>query len=625
MTAMDHFWRFAKYMLRYRGALVLALIGALLSSACFGFGITAFKPIMEALLGADSKSLHDWALHLDDSSGGWLPDSLVRAMPTTRLGSVILVLVGLMILTAIGATGKYLHNYYAMDAAMRAIANIRKAAFYRIVHLPLKTVVSTGTMDQISRIIRDANQLRNGFVALTSKAVGEGLKGTAALIVAFASDWKLCLLAVLGAPLLVLTVRLFSRRVQKASKRALSRSASLLALVTQSMQGIRVVKVHTAERHEVGRFSRTNKALLAEELAMRQAKAMASPVVETMTVFGVCVLAALTAWYITGSTEITGTDALFTLFALGVAGATVRPLTQLSTDIHESAAAADRLGALLDQEIERSRGDKKPRLAPHTQSIAFRGVRYTYPGAEHPAIDRVDLVISHGETVAFVGPNGSGKTTLLSFIPRLFNPDEGVVEIDGVNISAVSRRSLRRQIGVVTQETVVFNDSIASNIAYGCENGGTREQIELAARQAFADPFIQAKPEGYDTVVGEQGTTLSGGERQKLAIARAILRNPQILILDEATSMIDADSEAQIAAALAEFSRNRTALVIAHRLSTVINADRIVVMSAGRILDVGKHDELLARCELYQQLCRTQMGMSNGNETANRDDIRPPS
>lgn len=616
MTAMDQFWRFAKYMLRYRRALFLALAGALLSGACFGMGITTFKPIMTAILGTENqagKSLHEWALQIDQSMHGWFPDSVVRTLPDTRFGSVLFFLGMLMILTLIGAAGKYLHNYYAMDAAMRAIANIRKAAFYRIVHLPLKTVVSTGTMDQISRIIRDANQLRNGFVALTSKAISEILKGAAALIVAFWIDWKLCLLAILGAPLLAVTVRLFSRRVQKASRRALSRSASLLALVAQSMQGIRVVKVHTAERHEVGRFSRENKALLAEELAMRQAKALASPVTETMTVFGTCILGAITTWYIIGNDQLSGVEAFAGLFALGLAGATVRPLTQLSTDIHESAAAADRLGALLGQEIERSRGDKKPRMAPHSQSIAFRGIRFTYPGAERPAIDRVSLVISHGETVAFVGPNGSGKTTLLSFIPRLFNPDEGVIEIDGVNISAVSRRSLRRQIGVVTQETVVFNDSIANNIAYGCENGGTRAQIVEAARQAYADPFIQARPNGYDTVVGEQGTTLSGGERQKLAIARAILRNPRILILDEATSMIDADSEAQIAAALAAFSRNRTALVIAHRLSTVINADRIVVMNAGKIIDIGKHDELLARCELYQQLCRTQMGMRNGN------------
>jgi subfamily B ATP-binding cassette protein MsbA len=225
----------------------------------------------------------------------------------------------------------------------------------------------------------------------------------------------------------------------------------------------------------------------------------------------------------------------------------------------------------------------------------------------------VDLVVRHGERVAVVGPNGSGKSTLLSMVPRLFDPDEGdgAVLIDGRDIREVSIRSLRRQIGVVTQETVLFRGTIRENIAYGADDAGD-ERIIAAARRARAEEFIAAMPGGYDAMVGERGLTLSGGQRQRLAIARAILRDPAILILDEATSMIDADSEAKIAEAIADFTRGRTCLIVAHRLSTVIGADRIVVMDRGRIVDEGRHAELLARCEVYRLIARRQLVGGDG-------------
>jgi subfamily B ATP-binding cassette protein MsbA len=316
------------------------------------------------------------------------------------------------------------------------------------------------------------------------------------------------------------------------------------------------------------------------------------------------------------------------LASLGIAGASLRPLTGIVNDIQQSSAAARRdLGSALaeppepghstvrtDDRGRRSRvKEPLPRLARHEREIRFDGVTFTYPGAEHPSLHAVELTVPHGQTVAIVGPNGSGKTTLMALIPRLFDPDEaldnprggGRVLIDGHDIRMVSLRSLRRQIAVVTQETVLFRGTIAENIAYGMR-GATREQIEAAARGARAEEFIAAKG-GFDAEVGERGLTLSGGQRQRLAIARAILRDPAILLLDEATSMIDAESEARINDALAEFSAGRTTLIVAHRLSTVMNADRIVVLDEGRLVDHGTHAELLQRCSVYKGIAEHQL------------------
>ncbi len=608
---MRDFRRFARQSLRYRGTVALALLFAVLSASGLGAGLVGIIPVLQNIL-QDGHTLRTLAARVNEAP--WMPDALrmsdafIASLTQDRFKTVLVIISGLGVLTLLGGTANFLHAYFSLAVVQRTVTKVRRDAFHRVIRLPLKRVVAGGASDIVSRIVNDTAALGAGLTALLSRAVAQVTKGIAGLTAAFIADWRLGLVSVAVAPLLYTIIRRLGKRIRRASREALRSQAGLYGAASEALQGLRVVKVHTTERYEAGRFHRINKQVMREMLRVRTARALASPLVEVVSIVVLGFLALVAAKAIIDG-QLDPSRFITALIALGAAGASLKPLTGLVNDIQSSAPAAQRLAELLDADPEPGHDSRLPRLPRHRESIAFEGVAFTYPGAGEPALRGIDLRIPFGERVAFVGPNGSGKTTLLSLVPRLFDPDAGRVLIDGRDIREVGVRSLRRHIGVVTQEVVLFRGSVAANIAYGAE-GVTRERVEEAARKARADEFIRQLPNGYDTELAEQGLSLSGGQRQRLAIARAILRDPAILILDEATSMIDADSEARIAEAIAEFHGGRTCLIVAHRLSTVLNADRIVVLDAGRIVDQGPHGELIARCETYRQLVRHQLGGS---------------
>ncbi|MCZ7631914.1 ABC transporter ATP-binding protein [Synechococcales cyanobacterium CNB] len=610
-TLMRDFRRFARQSLRYRGTVALALLFAVLSASGLGAGLVGIIPVLQNIL-QDGHTLRTLAARVNEAP--WMPDALrmsdafIASLTQDRFKTVLVIISGLGVLTLLGGTANFLHAYFSLAVVQRTVTKVRRDAFHRVIRLPLKRVVAGGASDIVSRIVNDTAALGAGLTALLSRAVAQVTKGIAGLTAAFIADWRLGLVSVAVAPLLYTIIRRLGKRIRRASREALRSQAGLYGAASEALQGLRVVKVHTTERYEAGRFHRINKQVMREMLRVRTARALASPLVEVVSIVVLGFLALVAAKAIIDG-QLDPSRFITALIALGAAGASLKPLTGLVNDIQSSAPAAQRLAELLDADPEPGHDSRLPRLPRHRESIAFEGVAFTYPGAGEPALRGIDLRIPFGERVAFVGPNGSGKTTLLSLVPRLFDPDAGRVLIDGRDIREVGVRSLRRHIGVVTQEVVLFRGSVAANIAYGAE-GVTRERVEEAARKARADEFIRQLPNGYDTELAEQGLSLSGGQRQRLAIARAILRDPAILILDEATSMIDAESEARIAEAIAEFHGGRTCLIVAHRLSTVLNADRIVVLDAGRIVDQGPHGELIARCETYRQLVRHQLGGS---------------
>lgn len=600
---MTAFWTLARRMLIDRGPLAGAVVAAVVSALGLGAGLLGVSPILDALIGR-GRTLADIATDFNETSPVDIPEAVIAALPTDPFQAT-LVMVGVLAgLTLLGATANFAHMYLSLTVVERTIARIRRRLFDTVIRLPLAAVVADGASDPVSRVVNDPQQLGAGFSALLSKGLAQVTKGIAAFIAAIIVNIELTAITLLVVPLLAVIIRKLGKRIRRASRAALERQSGLYAAAGEIVRGLRVVKAFGTERRESARFHRENKAVLAQLLRVRIARALSSPLIETMAIFVIGGMG-LIAVKAVNDNEIEPSEMILAISALGVAGASLRPLTGILNDIQQSAGAADRIAATLARAPEPGRERGLASLPPGPGAIAFEGVTFAYPGAPEPALRELTLTINPGETVALVGANGSGKTTLLSLIPRLFDPTAGRVRIDGADIAAVSVRSLRRRIGMVTQETVLFEGSIADNIAYGTRDA-TPARIEEAARRARAHDFIMEKG-GYAARVGESGLTLSGGQRQRIAIARAVLRGPAILLLDEATSMIDADSEAHIAAALAEFSKGRTTLVIAHRLSTVANADRIAVLDNGRLVDTGRHAELLDRCPAYRRIAERQL------------------
>jgi subfamily B ATP-binding cassette protein MsbA len=400
-------------------------------------------------------------------------------------------------------------------------------------------------------------------------------------------------------------VRSIGRRLYRINKRSQEKIAELNVLLHEAFAGTKIVKAFGREAHEAGRFDRVNDRLLALALKDHRTDEITDPLMEVLAALGI--MGAL--WY-GGHQVIAGamTPGDFFSFTAAVAllYGPVRQISRIMNTVQQSTGAVERVFEVLDTPPAIADRPGARTIETFSQAIRFERVSFRYPGTHGPTLREIDLEIRKGEMIAFVGMSGAGKSTLMDLLPRFHDVTEGRITVDGHDVRELTQASLRAQIGLVTQDTFLFSDSIYDNIAYG-RPAASRADVARAARQAHAEEFIAACPEGYDTPVGERGVRLSGGQRQRLAIARAFLKDPPILILDEATSDLDAESEFMVQQALADLMRGRTVLVIAHRLATVRNAHRIVVVHEGRIAEVGRHDQLLAHDGLYRRLYALQM------------------
>ncbi|MFL5340193.1 MAG: ABC transporter ATP-binding protein, partial [Gemmataceae bacterium] len=492
-----------------------------------------------------------------------------------------------------------------------SLCDLRNRFYRNVIHLDVGEFGEQGTSELMARFTNDMEMMGAGLKTLYGKVISEPLRALGCVIIACMVSWQLTLLFLVLIPLGGYIVTKVGRSMKRASRRLLERMSDIYKILQETFFGIRVVKAFTMEPYERRRFRTATREYYKKAMRVVNIDALAGPVIELLGMSGI-VLALLAGGYLVlnKTTDIFGIrmtsypmdyPTLLMYYALLAAVADpVRKLSSVFTKIQSAAAAADRIFALMDRQPRVMRNNQSPRLKTHDKSIEFRNICFSYD-AERPILTNINLEFQAGETIALVGRNGCGKTTMLGLLPRFYDPDHGSILIDDADIRSVNLRSLRKQIAVVTQETVLFDDTIYNNIAYG-NRRARREQVEAAAKQAFALEIIERLPKGFDSRVGEAGRTLSGGEKQRIALARAIVRDPRILILDEFTSQIDAESDAKIHLALREFMRGRTTFVITHRLNTLEIADRIVVLEGGQIEAAGTHAELLRASPAYQRL-----------------------
>jgi subfamily B ATP-binding cassette protein MsbA len=521
-----------------------------------------------------------------------------------RTKAVMFIILVVTVLTVIRCIAKFYQQYLAEKVVQVGINHLREDAFVHVMNMPVGFFSLGRPSDSVSRLVRDTGAMGVGIKVLLGKALQEPLNTVALLCMAALLNWQLTLIFLFGAPPTLWMVVALGKRMKRASKKSLIAWSQMLSKLQGTMAGLKIVKVYNQQAYEHATFRSINKRLLKQLLRISKVDAATQPIMEVLGMLAGSAALIVGASWVAGN-KMEGTGFMVLLGLLGGAAASVRRLSDIWNKIQEANAAAERVFTMMDEPLER----EKPgaiELSPLKEKIEFRNVVFTYPGSERPALNGVNLCVLAGHRVAIVGPNGSGKTTLANLIPRFYDPDEGQVLIDGIDVREATLHSLRSQIAMVTQNVVTFNDTISANIGYG-RPGATREEIVEAAKRAFAHEFIEVLPDGYDTVIGEQGTGLSGGQLQRIVIARAILNDPAILIFDEATSQVDADSEAKIHKAVEEIMHYRTCLIIAHRFSTIIAADAIVVMDDGRIVAQGQHDDLMQTCPLYQSLYETQL------------------
>jgi ATP-binding cassette subfamily B protein/subfamily B ATP-binding cassette protein MsbA len=538
-----------------------------------------------------------------------------KILPDDRFQCIAVILALVVGAMAIKGVFEFWQESLVGSVVIKAQYDLRNRFFRRVVHLDVGNFSETGTHELMSRFTNDMELIATGMKTLFGKVIAEPLKAIACVGAACLISWQLTLMFLILVPIALFFLTRVGSTMKRATRRLLERMTSIYKILQEAFQGIRVVKAFGRESGERRRFREATRDYCKRAMWVVNLDALASPIMELLAAAAIGIALLAGAYLVIGKkTEVWGielvsapmpAETLLEFYALLAAVSDpVRKLSSVFTRIQSGFAAANRIFAYMDHEPRIRPNTGGPPLERHHREVEFRNICFSYKPSE-PILTGVSLTVRHGETVALVGKNGCGKTTLLNLLSRFYDPDHGTILIDGKDIRMVNLRSLRRQIGIVTQDTFLFDDTIYKNICYGRPHA-TREQVEEAARQAHAHDFITGLPRGYDTPVGEAGHALSGGQRQRIALARAFVINPSILILDEFTSQTDTVAEMEVHRILQEFRQGRTVFVITHRLNTLEIADRIIVLDEGRVAASGTHAELLRNSALYQQLYQAQ-------------------
>jgi len=554
-------------------------------------GTAATEPVFPALM----KSLLDTGFSGKGGSAVWLFPALI---------------IGLMLFR--GVVG-FLADYAMAWVSNRVILDLRNAMFANLVRLPTPYYDNQSTGALMSKIAYDVGGVTGAATSVITVVVKDTLAVTGLLIWLLYINWALTLVALAMIPLIALAVRSYSGRLRRISRASQEAMGKITHVLEEAIGAHKVVKIFGGQDYEKARLDAANREQRGYNMRWTVASASLGPIVQIFASIALAVIVGIALQQSTNDRATVGSFVSF-ITAMLMLLAPMKRLTDINAPLQRGLAAAESVFQVVDETPEGDSGTID--LGRSRGAVEFADVSFTYPGAARPALEHIDLRIEPGENIALVGASGSGKTTVANLLPRLYHVDSGQIRIDGHGIEDVKLASLRANMALVSQDVVLFNDTVAANIAYGALAGTSRAQVEAAARAAYALEFIEAMPQGFDTLVGERGVKLSGGQRQRLAIARALLKDAPILILDEATSALDTESERQVQAALQVLMQGRTTIVIAHRLSTIEKADHIVVLSRGRVMEVGRHADLLARDGIYAKLYRIQFAESEPQAVA---------